>query len=293
MLGTRAHLIAAIALILHTSWSGMPSLLISTQPRAVTSAPAPASPDTSLLFQGDEPQTLFTRVITLGQSLQGRPIIAHQLGQGPVWRAMIGAIHGAYEWNTAALMTRTLDHLVANPAELPEDVTLFIVPVANPDGYAAGRDTIAGRTNANRVDLNRNWDYAWQADAWFGKRPISGGSAPFSETESVILRDFIMDNRISEVIFYHSAYPAVFAGAGITNTQVVSLAQHIAQATGYPYRPEGIPGQIMTGNAIDWLTVNGVNAIEIELTNHTSIDWPQNLRGLRAFLNWQSPRARQ
>jgi hypothetical protein len=247
----------------------------------------------SFVSQSADTSPLFTRVITLGQSVQGRPIIAHQLGQGPVWRAMIGAIHGAYEWNTAALMTRTLDHLIANPAELPADVTLYIVPVANPDGYAAGRDTIAGRTNANRVDLNRNWDYEWQADAWFGKRPISGGSAPFSEPESVILRDFIMDNRISEVIFYHSAYPAVFAGAEITNTQVVSLAQHIAQATGYPYRPEGIPGQIMTGNAIDWLTMNGVNAIEIELTNHRGIDWPQNLRGLRAFLNWQSPGARQ
>jgi hypothetical protein len=232
---------------------------------------------------------LFTRTITICHSVQGRPLVVHQFGSGPVWRAMIGAIHGAYEWNTAVLMTRTLQHLIANPDELPDEVTLFILPVANPDGHAAGRKTIAGRTNANSVDLNRNWDYEWQANAFFGRRPIGGGSAPFSEPETQALRDFIMNNRISEVIFYHSAYPAVFAGAGITHTQAVSLAQHIAQATGYPYRPEGIPNQIMTGGATDWLTMNGVNAIEIELTNHRGIDWPQNLRGLRAFLNWKLP----
>lgn len=288
MIGGRAqdHILVVLSLVAQIAlvWPPAPAARLLPRPYIF----APVSQPGSLLLEQEEPQGLFTQVITLGQSVQGRPIVAHQLGQGPIWRAMIGAIHGAYEWNTAALMTRTLDHLIANPADLPEEITLFIVPVANPDGYAAGRDSIAGRTNANRVDLNRNWDYRWQADAFFGWRPISGGSTPFSEPESVIVRDFIMDNLISEVIFYHSAYPAVFAGAGITNTQVVSLAQDIAEATGYPYRPDGIPGQIMTGNAIDWLTMNGVNAIEIELTNHSGLDWPQNLRGLRAFLKWRA-----
>jgi hypothetical protein len=238
----------------------------------------------------DAPSLFVTNTFTIGLSAQGRPIIAHRLGAGPIWRALIGAIHGSYERNTAALMMRMLDHLHANPEEIPDEITLLIVPIANPDGYAAGSNTIAGRTNGNGVDLNRNWDYKWQSNAFFGRRPIGGGSAPFSEPESVALRDFIMDNRIAEVIIYHSAYPAVFAGEGRAQSDVVALAEHIADATGYPYRPEGMPpDQIMTGNAIDWLTMNGVNAIEIELTNHSGIDWPQNLRGLRAFLNWKLP----
>lgn len=227
------------------------------------------------------------RTFTIGYSVQGRPLVVHRLGNGPVRRALIGAIHGAYEWNTAALMTRTLEYLLAHPHELPAEVTLFILPIANPDGYHAGRNTLKGRTNANGVDLNRNWDHDWRADAFFGRCPTSGGSAPFSEPETVAMRDFIIAARISEVIFCHSAYPAVFAGAGITQTETVALAQAMAKATGYPYRPEGIPGQIITGDATNWLTTNGVNAIIIELTNHRDIDWPQNLRGLRAFLRWK------
>lgn len=234
------------------------------------------------------PSSPYRRTFTIGQSVQGRPLVVHQLGDGPIKRALIGAIHGGYEWNTALLMTRTLEFLLDNPDELPADITLFILPIANPDGYAAGRDSVRGRTNANRVDLNRNWDYKWRANAFFGRRPISGGSAPFSEPETVAMRDFIVNNGISESIFYHSSYPAVFSGAGIARTETVALAKHIADATGYPYRPDGIPGQITTGDAIDWLTTQGINAIEIELTTHTDIDWEQNLRGLRAFLNWKA-----
>lgn len=231
------------------------------------------------------------RTFSIGKSVQGRPLLVYQLGNGPIKRALIGAIHGGYEWNTAALMTRTLDYLGANPAELPQELTLFILPIANPDGYHAGRDRVQGRTNGNRVDLNRNWDVKWQTNAFHGRWPISGGSAPFSEPETVALRDFILETRISEVIFYHSSYPAVFSGVGVAQTDTVALAQYVAGATGYPYRPDGIPGQIMTGNAIDWLTMRGgINAIEIELTTQTSIDWPQNLRGLRAFLQWSPPR---
>jgi hypothetical protein len=70
----------------------------------------------------------------------------------------------------------------------------------------------------------------------------------------------------------------------------MELAQLLAEATGYRYAPEGVPGQITTGDAIDWLTVNGITAVEVELTNHFDLDWEQNLRGLRAFLEWNLPR---
>ena len=215
--------------------------------------------------------------------------MVHQLGTGPRRRALIGAIHGSSEWNTAVLMTRTLEYMLANPRELPAEITLYILPIANPDGFTNARGSLRGRVNANAVDLNRNWDYRWQTNAFHGQRPISGGMQPFSEPETRALRDFIVETKISELIIYHSAYPAVFAGAGITRSHTVDLAKAVAEATGYPYRPEGIPNQITTGNAIDWLTMQGINAIEIELTNHSGIDWPQNLRGVRAFLRWREP----
>jgi hypothetical protein len=236
-----------------------------------------------------EPPVITYKTYSIGQSVQGRPLVVHQLGDGPVHRALIGAIHGGSEWNTAVLMTRTLAYLLDNPSEIPADITLYILPIANPDGYTNARGSLQGRVNANAVDLNRNWDYKWQTNAFHGQRPISGGTKPFSEPETRALRDLLVETKISDVIIYHSAYPAVFAGAGITQSRSVDLALAIAEATGYPYRPEGIPNQLTTGNAIDWLTVQGINAIEVELTNRSGVDWPQNLRGVRAFLKWRPP----
>lgn len=226
----------------------------------------------------------------IGYSVQLRPIMAYRLGHGPIGRALIGGLHGGYEWNTVTLMTETLDYLMTHPDLIPEQVTLYIIPVANPDGLNAGTDRVNGRLNANRVDLNRNWNYQWQMTATHGIWPVSAGQMPFSEPETIALRDFIIKRELGAVVFYHSAFAAVFSGAGITTSRTVELARLLAEATGYRYAPEGVPGQITTGNAIDWLTASGITAVEVELTNHFDLDWEQNLRGLRAFLNWKSPR---
>ncbi len=224
--------------------------------------------------------------IEIGRTTEDRPILAYRFGDGPVKRAIIGGIHGGYELNTIRLMSETMAFLGANPGTIPESVTLYVVPVMNVDGFHAGVDRIRGRLNANRVDLNRNWDYKWSAQAWHGQSPVSGGDAPFSELETRAVRDFIIGQGIDAVIFYHSVYPAVFAGANREHSAAEALAKLVAETTGYPFRPNGIPGQVMTGNAIDWLTSQGVEAIEIELSDREDIDWLQNLRGLRAFLRW-------
>lgn len=235
--------------------------------------------------------------IEIGRSVRNRPIMAYKLGDGSARRVLIGALHGGYEANTAALMTRTLSHLSDNPTLIPADITVYIVPIANPDGLAAARD-LRGRVNANKVDLNRNWDYKWRADARFGYQPISGGSAPASEPETIALRNFLtgtlaLRQPYDAVVFYHSAYPAIFTGDGVTATRTAELARVIARATGYPVLT-GVPGQITTGNAIDYLTARaGVTAIEIELSNKRDIDWPQQRRALEALLRWAPTRAVQ
>lgn len=226
----------------------------------------------------------------IGYSVQHRPIMAYRLGRGPIARALIGGLHGGYEWNTVRLMTETLDYLIAHPEAIPTQVTLYIIPVANPDGLFAGIDRENGRLNAHQVDLNRNWDYQWQLTATHGSWPVSAGQLPFSEPETIALRDFISEHRLEAVVFYHSAFAAVFSGAGVATSRTVELARLLAEATGYRYAPQGVPGQITTGNAIDWLTANGITAVEVELTNHSDLDWEQNLRGLRAFLHWNLPR---
>lgn len=229
-----------------------------------------------------------TGPISIGASYLGRPIHAYVLGNGPLHRGLIGAIHGGYERNTAQLMTRMLAHLKANPSLIPPDVTLHLIPIANPDGYAAGTSRTSGRFNGNGVDLNRNWDYQWNITATHGVWVVSGGSGPFSEPETRALRDYIAAHNMDAVIFYHSAFDAVFSGAGRYNQRSIALAKAMAAATRYTYRPEGVVGQLTTGDAIDYLTDRSdIAAIEIELLWHYGIDWGRNLNGLKLFLHWR------
>lgn len=264
-----------------------PAIVIASP--AATAAPAhlpTATPQLIVLAEPTPDAPFYAELAPIGYSVEERPLKLYRVGTGPIKRALIGAIHGGYEWNTVDLMTETLRYLRDNPSLVPSAVTLYIVPNANPDGYARGTDAVVARMNANKVDLNRNWDYQWQMTATHGTRPVSAGTAAFSEPETRALRDFIEGQQLDAVIFYHSAFTAVFQGAVITKSKTAELAQVMAQATGYRYLPEGVLGQITTGDAIDYLADHGITAIEVELSSHQTLDWERNLRGLNAFLNW-------
>lgn len=241
-------------------------------------------PDTRLPF--------FEGPITYGYSVEGRPLVAYRLGTGPSVRAIVGGIHGGYEWNTVHLVSETLEYFRTHTSEIPASVTLYLIPCANPDGYARSFD-LDGRVNARGVDLNRNWDYQWQMTATHGTRPISAGEGPFSEPETAALRDFILERGVEAAIFYHSAMGKIFSGAERDRSPTYELAEMLSAVTGYPHAPEGIPGQITTGDAIDWLSLQGIPAVEIELSTHQDLELERNLRGILAFLNWVIPEKAQ
>jgi hypothetical protein len=278
--------------LLTPTMTDMPAILHRFTAPTVSATPTPAPPLPTALPTHTVMPPFVEGPFPIGYSVQQRPIMAYRLGRGPIERALIGGLHGGYEWNTVMLLTETLEYLSDNPAVIPAEITLHVVPVANPDGLAAGIDRVRGRMNAHRVDLNRNWDYHWQTTATHGRWPVFAGRFPFSEPETIALRDFILEREMNAVVFYHSAFAAVFSGAGVTASHTVELARTLAEATGYRYAPEGVPGQITTGDAIDWLTVNGITAVEVELTNHHDLDWEQNQRGLQAFLKWNLPQRR-
>jgi hypothetical protein len=159
----------------------------------------------------------------------------------------------------------------------------------NPDGFVAGTDAVVARMNANLVDLNRNWDYQWQMTATHGTRPVKAGSHPFSEPETRGIRDFIFSRDIEAVIFYHSALGVVFHGANTEASLTYPLTEALSKATGYPIQT-GIPGQITTGDAIDYLSEVGVAGTEIELSTHAEVDdaeFQRNIEGIKAFLTWK------
>jgi murein tripeptide amidase MpaA len=264
-------------------------VLPDATPLPTATAPPASPPPTAL----DDPATPTPRLFfegpwQYGRSAGGRPLWVYRFGTGPSARAIIGGIHGGYEWNTVVLVSETLKYLQDNPALLPDAVTLYVVPCANPDGYAAGTDREVARMNGNGVDLNRNWDYQWQETATHGTRPVNAGTGPFSEPETAALRDLILNNRVEAAIFYHSANARIFHGLETERSATYELAQAVSEVTGYPVAAS-MPGQITTGDAVDWMSAEGLAGIEVELTTHEDIEWDRNLDGLKAFLNWALP----
>ncbi len=277
----------------HTNNASLPptlSLSATQAPEVVIATMTPMPTDTPMPTFTPTPLPSFSELITYGVSFEGRPLIVYRLGYGNSARLIVGAIHGGYEWNTVHVISDTLAYFEENPEELPSDVTLYLIPCANPDGYVAGTDPIVARMNGNGVDLNRNWDYEWQQMATHGTRPVKAGSEPFSEPETRALRDLILEKDVEAAIFYHSVMGVVFSGEDRDKSATFELTEMLSSVTGYPHQKEGMPGQVTTGNSIDWLSKVGIPATEIELSVRGIIsedEWQRNLRGILAFVNWQ------
>lgn len=240
----------------------------------------PATPTASPYVEGP---------FVIGSSVGGRPLQMWRFGNGPTQRLIVAGIHGGNEINTIQLADQLIDYLYQHPEIVPADVTLYILRSLNPDGEARGKGPI-GRTNDNGVDLNRNWPYRWKAN-WdrygcFVAVPVTGGSHPASEPETVALLTFIESRSIDALISYHSAALGIFPGGVPTYQPSVRLAEAIAAVTSYPYPPLDT-GCEYTGNLTDWAASRGIAAVDIELSNHTNTDFEQNLIVLNVFLNWK------
>lgn len=232
----------------------------------------------------------------IGESTNGHPLYSYRKGDGRYHALVIAAIHGGYEWNTALLAYRLLTHYSVFPDRIPDDVTLHIVPIANPDGMVAvtgqngpfmaanvSGDTTIGRLNGNAVDLNRNWGCDWSAEGRWRQMNVSGGSRPFSEPETRALRDYIINLKPQVVVWLHSAAGLVVPGncQGINHESSSQAAALYASGSGYPVGQFNV--YQVTGDAADWLAQHKIASITIELTDHQGLDFAQNLAGLTSL----------
>jgi hypothetical protein len=236
----------------------------------------------------------------IGESVEGRDIMAYSYGTGSDEILFVGGVHGGYGWNTALLGYRLMDYLEANPTEIPSNVKVTVIPLLNPDGFykvtgtttaavdfdlipdAAG--TIPGRFNANNVDLNRNFDCNWQASATWQNKTISAGTAPFSEPEAMALRDYVTSAQPKAVIAWYSSGNGTYAAAcGSISAGTKTLLGSYAKASGYPPH-DTFSDYAVTGDMSDWVSKMGIPAISVILTTHTNIEWTKNLAGIKAVL---------
>lgn len=210
----------------------------------------------------------------IGETTQGRGIYVARVGRGPIPVLLVGGIHGGREASTVALAQQLLAEY-EHGATLDPRYTLFVLPLANPDGFVAGT-----RVNGRDVDLNRNWDDQWQARSAGPDGEANGGAEPFSEPESRALRDFIQRVGVRVVVYYHSSGAVVLAGAN--HAPSARLAQAMAAAAGYQYLPHWL-AYAVSGDASDWATARGIVAVTVELSSDSAPDLDRNRAALAAL----------
>lgn len=198
-------------------------------------------------------RTICQRVSSIGTSVQGRSITSYSFGNGPILVLFVGGTHGN-ERSSYRTLIAWVDELERGSDKIPANKTVVVIPDLNPDGYVHQT-----RTNANGVDLNRNFPSNDWASAVYMPgglyRENGGGSSPLSEPESMALANFVNSNKPSLVLTYHATASVVFAN-GSGNS--ASLASLYASRSGFSGKSSGgeedqIFGYPTTGEFEAWL----------------------------------------
>lgn len=188
-----------------------------------------------------------TRLI--GKSLQGRDINAYRMGT-PGGRVVmiVGVIHG--DEDKGNLVTELLKTLPT-----PANIDLWIIDSINPDGQAAGT-----RENANRVDLNRNFEVGWSYIP-IGDHHQYSGEAAADQPETQAMEAFVTSVKPVIAIWYHQDANKVTVG-GARPSIPKAYAQLVGLGTG------DVPcTQRCTGTAGKFVNtkVNGATSFLVEL----------------------------
>lgn len=184
------------------------------------------------------------RLVTLGTSVEGRPIACEVIGNGPDTVLIMATIHGN-EYAGTPLVARLSEHLRRHP-HLVSSRRVVILPIANPDGYHH-----RVRYNVNGVDLNRNFP------AQNFAATSQHGSSPLSEPESQAIFDLLGQYNPSRVVSIHQPIRCIdYDGPG------AELARAMGHWTDLPVKRLGSrPGSLgsYVGNTL------GVPIITLEL----------------------------
>jgi murein peptide amidase A len=190
------------------------------------------------------------QVLEIGRSVNGRPITAVERGTpGGTVVLVIGVIHG-----DEAAGVKIVEELAT--AALPPGIDLWLVESMNPDGQAA-----ATRTNANLVDLNRNFPYNWAPLGEPGDSQY-GGAGPASEPETQAIVEFVSAIHPDIGVWYHQDLFRIAPGQPGRDAEVRA---RYAELTGLPVLD--ISGGTYTGVAATWqrTTISDGVAFIVEL----------------------------
>jgi len=169
----------------------------------------------------------FVTQFTMGNSYEKRAQSGVKIGnptkQNKPAVYIEGTIH-AREWLATNTMLYIINELTNNTAmykSMLDAIDVYVVPVANPDGYVytwatdrMWRKTRSGpRKTCYGVDPNRNWNFKWMV-AGSSSDPCSeeyAGPSPASEIEVQNLQNFLgMNNKTIQCVFDIHTYSEDF-----------------------------------------------------------------------------------
>ncbi|TFG67795.1 MAG: DUF2817 domain-containing protein [Anaerolineales bacterium] len=204
---------------------------------------------------------------SLGTSVQGRELSFKSIGyeNAAVAVVVVGSIQGD-QTSTRDLVNALINLYTQNPAKVLENTRITLIPSINPDGNALG-----SRYNANSVDLNRNWNSSdWKSNAavpgYPGGKPGSGGTQPFSEPETKLLRNYLNNLKADvswlRVFILHSSVNVTSGQIYPGGNNALGLSGAYASATGYAI--EGAwAAYVTSGEAVTWCEEQNILAIDV------------------------------
>lgn len=254
---------------------------------------------------------------TIGTSFEGREIQAVKLGRGNHKILICGTLHAREHICTNYLMyfiEQYAEAFVSRDSigcydinQLLNEVSLYIVPMVNPDGVnivqngfgaSANCDSLVNmrlknfeepahrswKANARGIDLNRNFDYGWDNCPNDSLPASSGfkGFSPLSEPESRALADFAKRIKPEAILAFHTQGEQFFFST--PDSCATSLAEKLVAATGFEPQPIDPP----YGSFQDFVNYHfGVFYACVELCNYIG---PRPYPECDFFKIWQPAR---
>lgn len=204
----------------------------------------------------------------LTRSIPARP--AHVPAKPTVRVLLLGGIHGD-ELTSSSIVFQWLNDLDRSAAS---GIGWFVAPVVNPDGLLARNPT---RTNANGVDLNRNfplpeWRQAYDYWVKTGKDPRRfPGDAPLSEPESRWVDQQIERFKPDFIVSIHAPYALVDFDGPSPPLPPARLGELLFRRIGV------YPGSLGNYGGV----INGIPVVTVELSNARTL--PEDKEVKRIF----------
>jgi g-D-glutamyl-meso-diaminopimelate peptidase len=186
-----------------------------------------------------------TYLFSAGKSVKKRDLSVLKVGSGPK-KIFINASHHPREYMGTILTLNQIQYILEAYAGnqaidgsniknlLDNQVSFYFMPLVNPDGVQiCVNGTPSYYFNANKVDLNHNYD----AD-WFKKisKTYSTGTSAFSEPETQTVKALCENIEFELTLAYHAAGDIIYwyyGQQGTTKTRDLAYANLLKNTTGY------------------------------------------------------------